>query len=216
MLLAMFRADSADRWQWSEDVSLPLDFCVRALRRDGLPVAPFDRHPDGDHSLRERGLTADAWRGWLEAVLAAGARLGAHVGDPRWLEDRALLAQLGESAMTPARLCPGTAELRARLEELWAGYQPEGERWKREMTTGKRHDWFPPRHERWLWRALVPLRPRLETLSVFLVDYPVPAVMTFPPTACVIAQDPSNRDGSSYAAMVLRAAEELAALRDAG
>jgi len=42
-----------------------IDFCVWVLEKDGLRVSPFDQHPDGDHSLRSRGLTAEAWQGWI-------------------------------------------------------------------------------------------------------------------------------------------------------
>ena len=38
-----------------------IDFCVWVLEKDGLRVAPFDQHPDGDGSLRSRGMTAEAW-----------------------------------------------------------------------------------------------------------------------------------------------------------
>lgn len=41
-----------------------IDFCVWALEKDGLRVAPFDQHPDGDGSLRSRGMTTEAWRAW--------------------------------------------------------------------------------------------------------------------------------------------------------
>ena len=50
----MFLDESTDRWFWSEDVNVAVDFCVPALRHDGLRVPPFDRHPDGDGTLRSR------------------------------------------------------------------------------------------------------------------------------------------------------------------
>lgn len=43
----VFRAGSSDRWTWSMDIERSVDFCVYALRRDGLHVAPFDQHPEG-------------------------------------------------------------------------------------------------------------------------------------------------------------------------
>ncbi len=207
----MFQVGSNDDWYWSEDAWPPLDFCVRALRLDGLPAAPFDQHPDGDRSLRDEGLDGAAWGAWVGAMAQAQGRLGAHVRNPEWRTDRATLAALSEAAWSPARMCPGTPALRARLDRMWTEYRPEGERWKQAMTMGKRHDRVAPRHERWLWQALGPLRGRLATLSVFLVDYPTAAVMLVPPTTCLIAPEHSDPGGEAYTRMVLRAAEELAA-----
>jgi hypothetical protein len=60
--VAVFLAGSSDPWTWSMDVERSVDFCVYALRRDGLRVTPFDRHPEGDGSLRTNGLDAESWR----------------------------------------------------------------------------------------------------------------------------------------------------------
>ncbi|MGH2467159.1 MAG: hypothetical protein ACRDGL_05465 [Candidatus Limnocylindrales bacterium] len=51
----------------TEDFSPPIDFCVQALVRDGLRVDRLDRHPDGDHHLRDVGLDVDGWRARLGA-----------------------------------------------------------------------------------------------------------------------------------------------------
>jgi hypothetical protein len=208
----LFQADSTDRWHWSEDIVPAVDFCVRVLLLDGLRIAPFDQHPDGDHRLRNLGLDVEAWRTWVAAVVAARGQLGAHVWTPESPRDRTTaLADLAEAADTPAALCPGTGELRARLAEMWVTHQPVGDRWKRRLTMGKLNDRLAPRHQRWLWQALLPFHDWLETLAVFLVDYPTAAVMALAPTSCVIARDPSDADGSGYVRLVLRAAEELAA-----
>lgn len=55
------------------DYSRELDFCIWVLEIDGLEVPPFQHHPDGDKSLRKRGLTVDSWRGWFNAVAAVVA-----------------------------------------------------------------------------------------------------------------------------------------------
>jgi hypothetical protein len=68
----------------------------------------------------------------------------------------------------------------------------------------------PPDAQPWLWQAQQPLHDGLETVSVFLVDYVRPVMMTVPPLACLIATDPADRDGWGYAGMVLQAAERLA------
>lgn len=43
-----------------------IDFCVWVLEQDGLRVSPFDQHPDGDGSLRARGMTAETWLDWTK------------------------------------------------------------------------------------------------------------------------------------------------------
>ncbi len=200
-MAAMFLTDSDDRWQWSADVFPPLDFCVRVLRHDGLAVAPFDLHLDGDRSLRERGLEADSWRTWVASVVSARARIdelsrtSLARGWPALELDQSGLAEAAEAMRRPSLLCPGSSQLRARLDELWADCEPEGNRWKRAMTLEQRRDHLPPDARRWLWQALLPLHGRLATVSVFLVDYVQPVVMTVPPFACLIATDAADRDG---------------------
>ncbi len=211
-VLALFRAGASDEWFWAEDASPPISFCVHALVQDGLRVPPFDRHPEGDGALRARGLDAETWNAWLSAVVAAQSRLSKRVREPDWLADRAGLAALVEAASAPAALCPGTPELRVRLGEQWVDYQPRGERWKRDLTSGPRgvRNRLAPGEQRWLWKALVPFHDRLPTISVFLVDYPVPVVMAMPPTTCLITPASASAD---YARQVLAGAEQLAAAR---
>lgn len=59
-----------------------VDFCVWVLEVDGLKVAPFDQHADGDCSLRTAGLTAQDWQAWLRRIcLLTDRRLGWHTPD---------------------------------------------------------------------------------------------------------------------------------------
>lgn len=138
------------------------------------------------------------------------ARAAQRAREPDWLADRAALATLAAAASAPVTLCPGTPELRARLEELWVNYQPKGERWKWDMTSGPRgvRNRLAPHEQRWLWKALVPFHDRLPTISVFLVDYSTPIVMAVPPTTCLIAPSSASAE---YVRQVLAAAEQLAA-----
>jgi len=208
----MFLAGSSDRWFWSEDALPPLAFCVHALVHDGLPVPPFDRHPQGDGDLRGRGLDAETWCTWVFAVVVAQGRLSVLVRESDRLADRATLATLAAAASAPAALCPGTPELRARLGELWVGYQPQAERWRWDLTGGPRgvRNRLAPHEQRRMWKALLPFHERLPTISVFLVDYPTPVVMAVPPTTCLIAPGGTSAD---YVRQVLAAAELLAAAR---
>jgi len=71
-----------------------LNFCVWVLRKDGLRVAPFDAHLDGDHSLRALGLNAEQWMRWVSRVAATQDRRLfplPPIADPHHTED--LVAQ---------------------------------------------------------------------------------------------------------------------------
>lgn len=215
-MVTMFLAGSTDRWHWSEDAVPALAFCVHALVHDGLQVRPFDRHPDGDGGLQALGLVAELWREWVATVLrqqAIMAEYGRHIHTELDRSERRAMA-LGafEVLRRPGAFCPGSADLRARLDELWTTYAPTGEAWQRRMTTGPRgiRNRLAPHEQRRLWKALLPLHDRLPTISVFLVDYPTPAVMALPPTTCLIA--PAGTSGD-YLGQVLAAAVQLGAGR---
>jgi hypothetical protein len=205
----MFIVGSTDLWSWSEDAFPPLGFCVRALVHDGLSVPPFDRHPDGDASLRDAGLDAVMWREWLGSVLRQRTVLSAVATDLDGRRHRkdlfAATRAAGEVLIAPGSFCPGSPELQRRLNELWVEYQPLGEVWKERMTSGEegvRH-----RHRgRWLWNALRPFHDRLPTISVLLVAYPVPVVMALPPTTCLIAP---GHGSEAYGRQVVEAANQL-------
>jgi len=60
-----------------------IDFCVWVLEQDGLQVPPFDCHPDGDGSLRTRGMTAETWLDWTrKTALLLDQRLCWQIVDP--------------------------------------------------------------------------------------------------------------------------------------
>ncbi len=207
----MFLAGSSDRWTWSMDVERSVDFCVYALRRDGLRVAPFDQHPDGDGSLRVNGLDAESWRTWVASVLDAHRRLKSLSTADLSQVDRQQIKEAFDAFSAPARLCPGSTELRARLEALWAEYEPTGQQWEGSLTGGRtgRLSRFLTRPARQIWNGLLPYHERLATLQVYLVDYPAAAVLTVPPLTCVIAPATGDRDG--FAGQVVSAAGMLAA-----
>jgi hypothetical protein len=206
--LANILAGPFDHWHWSEDASPPVSFCVRALVLDGLAVPPFDRHADGDGRLRDLGLDAAIWR--VAAVLEQRAILGEHARSLGTSEARGPLLERARAAAEVLRLpgsfCPGSEELRAQLNELFADYAPAGEAWKWRMSEASRlHG--SGRQQRALWKALTPFHDRLATLSVFLVEYDEPVVMPLPPTTCLIAPD-ANPEG--FGRQVVAAATALA------
>jgi hypothetical protein len=212
----MFLAGSTDRWSWSEDAFPPLAFCVHALVHDGLQVPPFELHPEGDGSLRALGLDAHTWRKWVAALLAQRATLSdyaRHLANERDPSERRTTAMaVAEVLRRPGSFCPGSPELRGRLDELWTTYAPDGEAWKRRMTTGPQgiRNRLAPHEQRWLWKGLLPFHDRLSTISVLLVDYSTPVVMPVPPTTCIIAPGSASAE---YARQVLAAAEQLATTR---
>jgi hypothetical protein len=208
----MFLAGSSDRWTWSMDVERSVDFCIYALRRDGLRVAPFDPHPEGDGALRAAGFDAGSWQTWLTSVLDAHGRLKAlSSADDLSQVDRQQIIAAFDTFSAPAGLCPGSSELRARLEALWVEYEPAGQRWEQAFTVGESGLLGRQMADGGarIWKGLLPYHERLATLQVYLVDYPAPAVLTVPPLTCVIAPATGDRDG--FAGQVVSAAEMLAA-----
>lgn len=207
----MYLAGSSDRWTWSMDVERSVDFCVYALRRDGLRVAPFDQHPEGDGRLRANGLDAESWRTWLTSVLDAHARLKTLMSaDDLSRVDRHQISEAFHTFSTPAGLCPGSSELRASLEALWAEYEPAGQRWEQAFSIGESSLLGRQMADGGarIWKGLLPYHERLATLQVYFVDYPAPAVLTVPPLTCVIAPATGDRDG--FAGQIISAAEMLA------
>ena len=84
-----------------------VDFRVSVLERDGLQVPPFDRYSDGDGSPRALGFDGASWRAWFERVVKAMADLDDVIG----------------------RRSPDLERFWSlRLERLWGGEPPVGER----------------------------------------------------------------------------------------
>jgi hypothetical protein len=206
----LFLAGSTDQFHWTEDAFPPLDFCVQTLKRDGLRIHPFDEHPDGDSSLRNRGLNAEVWRQWVASVITHSELLSQVPASPAdGRTDPRFLAEVAEFLRRPSSACPGSDGLRGRLDEMWAEYEPTADAWKRAITgpEGVRR-MGRPADQRRRWQALQPFHSRVATIQVFLVSYPAPVVMASSPTACLIAPD---RNPAAYTQQVVAAAKLLAA-----
>jgi hypothetical protein len=194
------RRTDAPSWHWGADVHIGISFCVWTLQVDGLAVPPFDQHPQGSQALQQAGLTADAWREWLHAVID---RVDA-VGHTAALEERAAAAVV---AHNPTTAWPGAPAVREALEPLWQRYEGwEGQIWKWQQTTHMR---LPPKDERQLWRALKPYHARLRTLRVYFVDYPLPVTYPAPPVSLLLGGGFADQP-ALFTAWVARGAEELA------
>src|SRR5258706_14440792 len=108
----------APSWHWGADVHVGVSFCVWTLQVDGLAVPPFDQHLQGSQALQQVGLTADAWREWLHAVIDRVET----VGHPAALAERAAAAVASHN---PTTAWPGAPAVREALEPPWQ----RDERW---------------------------------------------------------------------------------------
>jgi len=210
MIPAGARPGSREAWTWGEDAFAPIDFAVQALVRDGMRVPPFDSHADGDGTLRAGGLTSEAWRGWVSALIelnSSMADFAALVGMDMPAEALRHGRELGEQMMEPWSVIRESDEVSARLHQMWDEYRSATKAWEQPLALGERGSRrLDARTHRSLWSDLSRLHDRLPTLTVYLVEYPTPAVMPAPPTACVIAPDP---DPVRYADQVRAAARQL-------
>jgi hypothetical protein len=168
------------RTVWTEDVSLPLDFAVRMLERDGLRASPFDSHPEGDGSLRALGLEAITWTAWINALVDSERALASTANAleiplrPSEAMDR--LTDQIRGRETPWKAITGNDELRERVAALWGEYRDEGVRWQQTYALTRRHVHMAPENQRLLSRVLGRL-PGVPEFSVFVVRYSSPVVM---------------------------------------
>lgn len=206
-------------WHWTESYSVAVGFAVWILQRDGLPVPPFDAHPQGDAELQSVGLNGSDWSAWLAMIVGIEDQAGeaASTVDLRAArtEESDELNRL-DARRTPPECWPGGEEIHRRLEKLWTIYQPFGEGWLQAMTSAKRHSRISAGQERRLWRQIRPFGGRLPTLHVYVVDYPRLVAMPIPPVSCVVGVGADDPDGRGYVDLVTTAAVELASAAPRG
>jgi hypothetical protein len=202
-----------EAWTWGEDAFPPIDFAVQALLRDGMAVPPFDSHADGDGTLRAGGLTPEAWRAWVSALIDLNGSMGelaTLIGGDMPAEELDRGRELGEQMMEPWSVIEAPDEVRIRLRQMWNEYRAATRAWEQPLALGDRGvRRLGGRMGHSLWADLARLHDRLPTLTVFLVSYPTPAVMPVAPTTCVIAP---AADPAAYAEQVRAGARRLADL----
>jgi hypothetical protein len=197
------RPGSRAAWSWSEQHFAPVDLAVQTLVRDGMGVPPFDTHPDGDGTLRARGLTAEDWRAWVAALVVLHAEMRTLALTSRSMspDERASRRWAPPDGLAePWTLCPGSEELRARLREMFIEPPKPGDLADPVDTLLHGQRVVAPHAgasaQRRLWRDLSSFADRLPSLVVLLVHYPGPVILPVPPTTCLVA--PAH-DADAYA-----------------
>jgi hypothetical protein len=199
-----------DSWTFGTSTDLTIDFCVWVLQVDGLRVAPFDRHPDGDGRLRDIGLNETDWRVWFaEMVRKRPARGESLPPDPVPEDDLDLLYSPEPPSAedveryrkrlqdrTPAGQWHGNPAISNELLRLWIDYVRRRSQQSRESCARRPRERMrlPPEAQRTqgagqrrLWTAIQRYRP-LPPLDLLIVTYPARIVQVFPPDRAVLAQ----------------------------
>jgi hypothetical protein len=199
-----------ESWFWSIESNDRVAFCVWALRLDGLHVAPFDRHPNGNGMLRALGLTGESWHAWLtDVVHHADSLQGPHA--PRPLVRGSIPPLM---ALTPADLWMGNPRVRALLMELWPVYSrlaarppDDGLSPATHGSAKKERDMF-----RRMWHDLAPYRSHLDTLRVYTIDYPVHVRRLVPPVSVIIGRARDLQEDVTVRQDIVIAARQLTAI----
>jgi hypothetical protein len=171
---------SGRSWHYSFGFHSDLDFCFWVLERDGLRVPPFDRHSDGDSSLRAAGLDVASWWVWLERTLAArDERRDFLRAVARQEVDRKPPRSIG-----PAALWDGVPAVGQRLLTLAEEFEAfTNERAAIKLGLVETHNACDAQ----LWRDLAPYRRKLPPVQIVAIGYPGPAQAVVPPDTILLA-----------------------------
>lgn len=211
----MFFRGTTPPWFLSMDTSEAIDFCFRVLQEDGLSAPPFDKHPDGDGSLRAVGMTAESWQAWLMDVIQLQQEYKQTM--QQWAqEQRAGVGQvvppfLDERIGQPALAWNGNPAVGQRLGELWEQYQQDERANKgldkeiRNTLQMRPHQGQKPVN---LWAALHAYHRRIPPLTVYYIHYSGGVDLVVPPDTVLLSD--SGLDKVTERASLLRAAAVLA------
>jgi hypothetical protein len=202
---AMFVRGTPRPWYLSLDTSEAIDFCFRVLQEDGLPVPPFDQHPDGDGSLRAAGMTAESWQAWLTDVLQL--QRGYERTMQQWAREQPV-PSLDERIWQPALAWSGNPAVRQRLQEWWEQYQQANRGLNKEIRNTLQMRHHTGQRPVNLWAALRPYHRRIPPLKVYYIHYPGGVDLVVPPDTVLLSD--SGLDGAAERASLLRAAAVLA------
>lgn len=186
-------------WSWTISFNKALDFCMWALEIDGLQVAPFDQHYEGDGALRARGLNAVNWRAWTERVV--------DIQNQAWEEPET--SELVYRAMHPAGEWQGEPAVREMLEDLWKHRYPH---WSNKRKEG---EWLLNQATQsqvfiQLRRELRPYHKIIPPLRIFVLGYPGKAAYLVPPQSLMLALGGEVPETEALHDLILHAVEMLA------
>ena len=212
---AVTQTRQAAGWRVEFGFNSMVDFCVWVLEREGLRLAPFDRHRAGDGPLRSMGMAPSLWQAWLDATVtqqiepeALRTAFGhAWPGTPLTLQPDA--DPCVSRRFDPSALWPGQPALRPWLAELWRQYGPlalvrraQVERLERSLI------------ELWLQDALAEFSSYLPSLHIHLVRYPHRVVYLAQPQSLVLGIDDGHWDCAALWPTVRDAVGELVTAED--
>ncbi|HTK07094.1 MAG TPA: hypothetical protein VL485_07995 [Ktedonobacteraceae bacterium] len=202
---------SRNSWYYSISFDIMIDFCIWALQVDGLHVPPFDKHPNGNNSLRDAGLSSADWQAWLLRVLHQQSefkqtlQLQASVD---LLKD--LILQRSPAPHYPPSVWNGRNTIRERLLELWEQYGPiSNQRKRQEPAFARRLRKEEQKSGKRLYDELRPYYKRIPPLSIYLVAYEQPLDCLVLPSTLLMTQQEGQPEPEEFRERVLAAAEEL-------
>ncbi|MDV3347973.1 hypothetical protein D0962_33950 [Leptolyngbyaceae cyanobacterium CCMR0082] len=104
----MISKENNSSYSISINTSPAVDFCIWVLEIDGLNVAPFDKHSDGNGSLRETGMTCHSWQSWLNEIVV--------LRDPRlsW-QVPSLQTEINKKVATDMEMIPRILEMNPNI-----------------------------------------------------------------------------------------------------
>ncbi|GCF07526.1 hypothetical protein [Dictyobacter arantiisoli] len=171
-------------WTYSSGFNAAIDFCIWILEIDGIHIPPFDLHPEGNGSLRAKGLDTNNWRAWFARVVTSQ-----------------------DQRQSPATLWMSGSEMREALEKLWEAYLLlSDQRGSWDEKIGMKQNTVWPN----LWNDLKPYHTSLDALTIHLVNYSKEMVEVFPPTSVVLSIVNGDISTESFTAYTLDAARKLA------
>ena len=229
---------SRNSWYYSQSSDPAVDFSLWVLQIDGLHVPPFDRHPDGDGSLRALGLTADDWQTWFlrtldpveskrdreqlqQLFLAEYLKIS---GEPdlEHLKRRRQAESLHISTAPPLPPPPefyhyqatwhGSIAIKNRLIDLEKQYrqvEKEQDRWVRELEMALHRE--ERKAATRLYDELKPYHNRIPPLNICLVAYEHPLDYLVAPATLLLTIQEGQPGPQEFRERVIAAVTELAA-----
>ena len=232
---------SRHSWHYHQGSHPTADFCLWVLQVDGLHVSPFDRHPEGDGSLRALGLTENAWQTWFLRVLdpvrskqdveqLRQRHLAAYLklsGEPDLQHlQRRREAELLKLATAPPLPSPpevsyhlaswtGSTAIKDALIELEKQYTRivhRCDRWREDVERALLRE--ERKAATRLYDELKPYHTRIPPLNIYLVTYESPLDYLVAPATLLITVQEGQPEPQEFRARVLAAVAELAAHPD--